>query len=59
MKLIDSKTSQCKDCNEFYKLTSNLTRSSEQGDYFGRFTQLFLKTSPSFKLIFLENSEKI
>ena len=55
MKLIDSKTSQCKDCNEFYKLTSNLTRSSEQGDYFGRFTQLFLKTSPSFELIFLEN----
>ena len=47
MKLIDTNIAKCKNWNEFFKLTSSLKKNStEQGNYFERFTQLFLQTSP-------------
>ena len=52
MKLIDTNIAKCKNWNEFYKLTSNQRTSTEQGDYFERFTQLFLKTSPIYRTQF-------
>ena len=53
MKLIDSKVAKCKNWNEFFELTSSLKKNStEQGNYFERFTQLFLQTSPIYRTQF-------
>ena len=53
MKLIDTNIAKCKNWNEFFKLTSSLKKNStEQGNYFERFTQLFLQTSPIYRTQF-------
>ena len=53
MKLIDTNIAKCKNWNEFFELTSSLKKNStEQGNYFERFTQLFLQTSPIYSTQF-------
>ncbi len=53
MKLIDTNIAKCKNWNEFFELTSSLKKNStEQGNYFERFTQLFLQTSPIYRTQF-------